>query len=353
MAKEPWWRTATPVTEIDVLPPTTLRGTRLFGMDSEERALRMLLELGFQVPLVDQESDFTAFSAIVAPDKVRLSPEPESTLRAYLAGGGALLLSHESGLCDEGQGFALSDEIGLEYCGPSRHDVEFLRPIGGLESEIPPMDHALYLAGSAVRALPGTQVQAAVVAPYFSRTWDHFSSHAQTPPDPAAVSEFAAVTLRGRLAYVAHPIFGAYRLHGYAVYQQIVAALLRRWLPKPLVRTSLPATGEVSLVRQDAGAFGDSPERLVCHVLHYALQRRTPDLDLLEDVIPLHDVDVAVRTGWIPGAAYVAPERAALDVTMNDDYAHVPIPEVRGHAMIVMERESERVAGPTAARMSL
>ena len=31
-------------------------------------------------------------------------------------------------------------------------------------------------------------------------------------------------------------------------------------------------------------------ERLICHILHYVPQRPTPDLDLVEDVIPLHDI---------------------------------------------------------------
>ena len=34
-----------------------------------------------------------------------------------------------------------------------------------------------------------------------------------------------------RVAYLSHPIFRAYQLHGYPVYRQIVAALLRLLLP--------------------------------------------------------------------------------------------------------------------------
>jgi len=216
--------------------------------------------------------------------------------------------------------------------------VEFLRPVGELEAEIPAMDHALYLRGSAVRARPETLTLGTVVSPYFSRTWEHFSSHAQTPADPAAVSGLAAATVRGRVAYLAHPLFRAYQQHGYPVYRQIVGALLQRLLPNPLVRTNLPTTGEVSLLHQAAGADGASPERLICHVLHYVPQRRTPDLDLVEDVIPLHEVEVAVRTGWTPRAAYLAPARTGLQLTMQGSYASVRVPRVDGHAMIVLER---------------
>jgi len=37
-------------------------------------------------------------------------------------------------------------------------------------------------------------------------------------------------------------------------------------------------------------------------------------------------------------AAYLAPERVALPVTMQGDYASVRVPRVDGHAMIVLER---------------
>ncbi len=137
---------------------------------------------------------------------------------------------------------------------------------------------------------------------------------------------------------MAHPLFSAYQQHGYPVYRQIVGALLQRLLPTPLVRTNLPTTGETTVLRQAAGADGDTPERLICHILHYVPQRRTPDLDLLEDVLPLHDVEVAVRTDWTPRAAYLAPEGGALQVTMQGAYASVRVPRVDGHAMIVLER---------------
>jgi len=338
-AKEPWCRAATPLAEVGLLlSPDVVSGPRPVGLESEEGAVRMLLELGAQVAVLDRQADLSAYRVVVAPDHVRPDPDLAGALRAYVAGGGALLLSHESGLRRDGEGFALDDEMGLDYLGASQDDVAFLRPAGGLEAEIPAMDHALYLRGSAVRARPGTLTLGAVVSPYFSRTWEHFSSHAQTPPNPAALPDLAAVTLRGRVAYVAHPIFHAYQQHGYAVYRQIVGALLRRLLPNPLVRTNLPSTGEVCLLRQAAGADGDSPERLICHVLHYIPQRRTPDLDLLDDVIPLHDVEVAVRTGWTPRAAYLAPERAVLPMTVQGEYASVRVPRVNGHAMIVLER---------------
>ncbi|HVA89380.1 MAG TPA: beta-galactosidase trimerization domain-containing protein [Chloroflexota bacterium] len=335
-AKEPWCRGAVPLTDLGLLPrPTVDSGTRSSGLESEHGATRMLLELGLQFAVLDREADFMGYKVIIAPDGVRLDGSLAAKLRQYLADGGALLLSHESGLATDGAGFALDEELGVDYLGPSRDDVEFFRPEGDLASTIPLMDHALYDRGSAVRARSGTEILGRIVSPYFSRTWAHFSSHAQTPPNPDNLPGLAAAAIRGRVAYLAHPLFRSYHAHGYPVYRQIVGALLHRLLPEPLVRTNLPTTGEVTLLRQKAS--GSDEERLVCHILHYVPQRRTPDLDLVEDVVPLHDIELGIRTVWTPSAAYLAPERTPLLVTMKGDYACMTIPRVVGHAMVVLE----------------
>jgi len=166
----------------------------------------------------------------------------------------------------------------------------------------------------------------------------HFNSHAQTPPNPTARPELATVTLRGRVAYLSHPLFRAYHRHGYPVYRQLVAALLRRLLPEPLLRTTLPTTAEVTLLRQTAPVRAEYSERLICHILHYVPQRRTPDLDLVEDVVGLDNVGLAVRTEWQPSAAYLAPQRSPLAVTMDGVYACMVVPHIEGHAMVVLER---------------
>src|SRR5205085_8232469 len=57
-------------------------------------------------------------------------------------------------------------------------------------------------------------------------------------------------------------------------------------LPEPLLRVEAPSTAEVTLLAQEV----EGESRLVAHLLHYVPQRRADNLDLVEDVIPLHDV---------------------------------------------------------------
>jgi hypothetical protein len=76
-------------------------------------------------------------------------------------------------------------------------------------------------------------VLAEVVAPYFNRTYRHFSSHRHTPDDPNAAPLGAAVTIYGNVAYVAYPIFAMYQATGQPLYKYVVRGLLRRLLPAP------------------------------------------------------------------------------------------------------------------------
>jgi hypothetical protein len=51
------------------------------------------------------------------------------------------------------------------------------------------------------------QVLAQTVAPYFNRSWDHFTSHSHTPSSGTVVGPAAVFTPARRVIYFAHPIF--------------------------------------------------------------------------------------------------------------------------------------------------
>jgi hypothetical protein len=87
----------------------------------------------------------------------------------------------------------------------------------------------------------------------------------------------------------------------------------------------------VTLLRQP------DQNRTVVHVLHYLPQRRHPGFDTLEDVIPIHNVQLRVRLDHPASAAYLAPSRQPLDFVTEGGCACVTVPEVSGHAMVVFE----------------
>jgi beta-galactosidase GanA len=61
--------------------------------------------------------DFSPYKAIILPDDIRIDDELKAKLDAYLAKGGKLVLSGESGLWKGREAFAL--DLGVEYQGLS------------------------------------------------------------------------------------------------------------------------------------------------------------------------------------------------------------------------------------------
>ncbi len=77
--------------------------------------------------------------------------------------------------------------------------------------------------------------------------------------------------------------------------------------------------------------------RTIVHLLQYAPERRTPHLDIVEDIVPLFDVPLSLKMPKSPRRVYVAPEREPVEFEYLVGRVNLRVPAVRGHAMIVFE----------------
>ncbi|MDI7275074.1 MAG: alpha-L-fucosidase [Anaerolineae bacterium] len=333
-ACEPWCVDAVPRAEIGVLMPGAVdHHVQSDARDILEGAMRLLMEAGRQFHLVDSAADLSRYRLLVAPDAVAFGEALAGRVREYLTRGGALLLSHRSGLRPDGAGFAL-DEIGLDYEGAAPYAPNYfhvVEPANEITRGIAATDYVMYEAGSRVRPRAGTESLVEEAIPYFNRTWDHFCSHRQTPADRP--SGCPLVTRRGRVIYFAAPIFHAFQVYGNRVYKELVRNAVAALLPEPLLKTGLPSAGEATLLEQACGPQG---RRLVCHLLYYTPQRRSSRIDVVEDVVPLYDVPLGVRAGFSPCRVYLAPQEQDLPFAEEGAYVTCRVPLVRGHQMVVM-----------------
>ncbi|MGH2350708.1 MAG: alpha-amylase family protein [Chloroflexota bacterium] len=337
-AKEPWCRGAEALAEIGVVLAEGRPGVdRQAARDTDEGALRILLETGRTFHFLDVEAELSDYRLVLLPDCIRIGPLLAQKLRDYLMQGGNVVLCGESGLDPAGQAFALK-ELGLRSSGPSPWTTAYVRVgVGPLGRDIAPLDHVVYERGWAVEAEPDTETLAAVVAPYFNRDHLHFMSHAQTPPAiapgaPLPDDSPPAVTRRGATIYLAFPLCRAYRRHGNRVYKTLLRNAIDLLLPERLIAAGLPSSGQVTLLRQpDAGG------RVIAHLLYYPSERRTPQIDIVEDVVPLRDVLLAARPGFRPQRVYEVPSQAALPFTWDNGVVSLTLPRLNGHAMVVFE----------------
>jgi hypothetical protein len=325
--KEPWCEDAEAITEIAVFNVEATGRAEGRIDPASLGAYRMLLEGRHQFDFVDGENDWSGYRVVLLPDKVLLDEALAQKTEDYLAGGGALLLSHESGLMPDMSGFALAGMPAV-YRDRLPYHPDFLKPLGSLADGLPDTQFVMYERGLKVEPVGGAETLAEIWEPFFNRAWDHFCSHFHTPikgkgPDPGALQ-------KGRILYFPHPVFATYGRHGMLFCRQLVLNALRRLLPDPLVQTDAPTTLHVTWNRQP------SRNRSVAHLLHYIPEKRTLAEDSIEDVIPLHDITVRFRT-LSPRRVYLAPKGAELPYTTDGAYIAVRVPVVRGHAMVVME----------------
>ncbi len=339
-AREPWCYPASAVTDIGVMMVDGLKTpVQEAAINSDEGATRMLMHLKHQFDLLRPEEDFGPYKLIILPDKAQVDSALAKRLSAYLKAGGKLLASGTSGLTPAADAVMLK-ELGIKPSGLSPFKTPtYIRFGKEVSRDVPPSDHVMYDRG--VRVKPaGGKALAQVIEPYFDRTWQHFSSHAQTPGDRASGYAAATINSAGNVGYIAYPIFSAYGSSGNYPYRLLVRNLLDLLLPETTLRLTAPTSTEATVMQQPAGKNPDGsarPARLVVHLLQYCPERRTKSLDLVEDVVPLHDVPVSLASAKKPRRVYTVPDLAPLAFEYADGRVSFTIPKVEGHAMVAVE----------------
>lgn len=335
--KEPWCTAVRPLAQIGLV--SAIRDQHIPRSHNEpchadEGAARMLLESHHPFLLLDQGADWGDFALIILPDHVQLTPEMLKRAQKYLANGGKILASGTSLFDTEQKDFVL--EVGAKLTGRSGFDPNYL--VATEACRTVPVRSPIVIHGEAWDVEPtGAAVFAARAVPYFNRTAKHFCSHQHAPE--AALGESPAAISNGRIVYFAHEIFRRYRLYGQPLYRDFVTAAIDLLLNgERLVETSLPTTGRATLIEQ--------PEhnRYVLHLLHAAPILRGSShgpmarpVELIEEVLPLHNINIRLRLPRPIAGARLVPEEEDLPVSQVSGIIEFTVPRVEGHQMVALE----------------
>jgi hypothetical protein len=325
-AKEPWCSQAKPVTEAAII--TTESGVGGGGTSlppSVMGAVRMLQEGQIQFDVLDPQSEFEPYKALVLPDELTVGPELVEKLDRYLSAGGAIIASYRSGLDDAGRQFALPGWP-VQLVGDAPFSPDFIVPAGELAEGLPQTPLVMYLRGLEVTPAARAEVLAQVQAPYFNRTWEHFCSHRHTPSS-GKVGYVGAVRAGG-IIYFAHPIFTQYHRNAPSWCKRMVLNALEMLIGQPMVQVAGPSTVTSSLNDQPA------LNRRVLHLLHYIPERRGLEFDVIEDVIPLHELHVSLAVGRAVSRVSCVPENLALNFVQGAGRLDFILPRLAGHQII-------------------
>jgi len=184
----------------------------------------------------------------------------------------------------------------------------------------------MYMRAAAIRARDGARVLANVIASYFDRTWEHFCSHQQTPSSRKVKQP--GIVRNGSCIYFAHPIFTLYRNNAPNWCKKLFLNAVDLLLDEPVLRHDGPTTLLATVNEQAAH------NRWVLHLLHYIPERRCRDMDVIEDVIPLYNVKVSIRTPRPVASVACVPRREALAFDAVNGRTEFVLPKLDGHQMI-------------------
>jgi hypothetical protein len=294
---------------------------------------KLLMELHIQFDIVEANADLARYRLLVLPDELPVDEHLAERLRAYVAGGGAIVACHNA-LRIRGRDTSWADEFGLTYCGESPFVPAYLKLGTALRDNLPDYEYALYDGAAQWRPARPEVVLAQLGEPLFQRGPAHYTSHAQTPFDH--ITEYAALVAQGSVAAAAFPLGASYYRHGYWIYREVFGRLVQRVLPERLVETSAPISTEVTVTHQAAAAT--RPARWMVHVVNFSPNRRSPEhCEYLEDPIPLRDVRISLHTGDTFTRAYVANTGSSLPLRSVAGRWEVMLPEVQYGAIVVFE----------------
>lgn len=330
-AKEAWCEQARNIADIGVISveafyaqyPDKIKNR--FNL-SDTGAVRILLEGNLLFDVLDMESDFNLYRLLLLPDHIEVDGALQHKLEQYLRSGGKLFASGRSGLNTEGTSFVF--DLGAEYIGESPYQPSYFRPEFPI-AELPAASYVMYSKALEV-ALTGTGKSCgARENSYFNRDVFTFCSHQHTPnrPEPAG----PAMTEGKDGIYFAWHVFEEYAEKGSLVLKEAVLHALELLLPDRSLRTNLPAQGVVTLQKQD------QHNRFIQHLLYASPVRRGKAIEIIEDLIPLYQVEVALRISEQAKRVYLAPSGEELAYTQAEGTLSYTVPKLLCHQMVVIQ----------------
>jgi hypothetical protein len=336
---EPFLKGATQVPEIAILSAEHMNPAGMRNHPSDDGAAQMLLELKRPFDVIDLSARFERYRLIILPDVIPVDAALAVRLADFVAGGGKLIASWQSGLNASG---AFAIDAGITRSGqPVAYRPNYVKASAELDSAMPESAFVFYDEAETITAA-GATVLAELHPSYFNRTYKHYSSHQHAPDDPSAAVLGAAVTEYKGIGYLAHPIFRLYRAMGQPLYKYVVRGLLNRLLPDPVLITDLPSAGRATLTHQP------DKNRHVLHLLYATPQIRGKDvrgddggsrvMEMIEDVPAIGPVTATIRLDAAPSRVHDALTGENLAWTRGDDgRISVTLPRLHIHAAVVFE----------------
>ncbi len=322
--KEEWLTDVQFVADIALLSDESIKPVREEEKRRDTGAGRILLEGNYLFDVIDTEADFSHYRVLILPDYFPLTQSLREKLKAFTKAGGKLLASGTSCLED---GKFLFD-FGANYCKTSDYNPMYFRP----DFRMTDLGETAFIcygqAEIVEKSETGIQL-GQLENPYFNRERAHFCSHKHAPNS----GEYAgvAVTQGADGIYIAWSVFSEYANMGNLSAKRTVQYALDTLLGEnKTLRTTLPAQGVTTLTRQE------KENRLIHHLL-YASPVKRGSIEVIEDILPVYDVQAELTLAQKVRRIYLAPSMEEIAFTQENGRVTYTVPKLECHQMVVLD----------------
>ncbi|MBF0245924.1 MAG: hypothetical protein HQL31_11755, partial [Planctomycetes bacterium] len=303
--------------------------------DQAQGVANMLMETQTDFQVVDWAVDafsLEQYEAIILPEAPGLSPAQAEALMNYVKAGGNLLLLGAAALNKDGKAFLL--DLGAVYEGPGRYDVDY--SVVGKELAQGLVETPFLNYSPAIRVkLTDGHALGAIHEPYFSRTYGAYCSHQNTANQLEEAGHPLGWCVRrgqGTIVCLSHSLGEIYGKFGARLHRQLFSNALGMIHQSPTLKAPLPSSGRVNLVHQP------QHRRYVVHLMYGPPLQRGRCM-VIEDLVPIRDVEVELRVPQLITQVTIAPhdpaQRRESKPALVDGAVKLTVPQVKGHQMVV------------------
>lgn len=320
--QEPWLDGAVNIADIAVLSAESITGNR--DERADFGANRMLLETNRLYNFIDSTMDFSEYKLIILPDVPGINTETAKKLKKFIDNGGKVIASGESIIKD---GKFIID-IGMEYHGKNEFEPTYLIPRYETANGV---TEYIMRCNSYKFSADNCEIAANMQNPYFNRTLEHFCSHAHAPNNTQ--ESFVGAAIKGNVAYIGWDIFTAYATHGHICFKELFASVIDKMMADEYtVNVDIPDRAVVTYTEQK------EHNRNILHLLFAHTTVRGKNTEVIEDTVPLYNVQCSIKASQSPSSVYLAPSGEKIKFDFDGNCVSFTVPKVDTHQMVVIDK---------------
>lgn len=285
----------------------------------------LLSDCHLDFDVVHDEVDLLHFDTVIIPDNYVLSESYGKAIDTFVKYGGKVLLLGGSGVNEAGDGFGF--DCPFTYQGKSDFDKDYIKVTESIEKNM--VTSPILCYSSAYKVAGEGTVLSHVYEPFFSRTYEHYCSHYNTPYGEEKAAYPGAIQ-NGNIIYIAHPIATLYKEFGSSYHRRYFKNILDLLYKENRIDIKLPVQGRVHLLEQEA------KKRYVLHVLYGSPVQRG-GVCVIEDLPELTNINTKVMVEEEIKKVKLVPQNIELVFSQEGKEIEFTIPKFSSHQMVVFE----------------